>query len=198
MLVAYDTETELVEPGCQAPRLVCLSYQIDRNAPQLLGRRAAPALIASYLIDPKAIIIGHNVSYDMGVLAAHDESNTAMLDAIFCAYRQGRVRDTMIREMLIAIRENRLEAARRTSLLSLGALGSKYLGLDLDKGEDSWRYQYGELMDTLTDHWPLAAQDYATCDASTTMGVYLAQGGDVVSPDEVLQVRAAWCLHLQR
>lgn len=195
--IALDTETELLEPGCRAPRLVCMSLAYPDKFPQLFGRIAAPSIFKSYL-DGETLIVGHNIAYDMGVLGMHDES---LIPKIFHLYRQGLVRDTGIREALIAIREGRPLESR----FPLDELSQRYHGASLDKGKDSWRYRYGELMHTKITEWPVAAVDYALTDAAVTLRVADAQGAIpenpestlyTVSPDEVLQTRAAWVLHL--
>lgn len=193
-MIAIDTETELLEPGCLAPRLVCSQIATSERA-QIFGRVSSSAIVASYLADPSELIVGHNIAFDFGVLGMHDQS---LIPLIFAAYRAGRVRDTMVREKLIAIREGRsLESG-----FSLGDLAQKYLGHVLDKGADSWRYRYGELMHTPIDQWPDPAKGYALTDATSTLAVFHAQQNlidpsvDSVSPDEILQTRAAWVLHL--
>lgn len=200
--VAFDTETELIERGNVAPRLACLAIRRADREPQLFGRTAAPDILHTYLTDPDCILIGHNTAFDMGVMGTHEES---LCVPIFQAYRAGRVRDTMVREQLILIREGRAIDEKKPALDSLA---ERYLGRSLDKGADSWRYWYGDLMRQPLDRWPEGARYYPLGDASTTLEVFNAQqrlhtnspnatwSDTTVSPDEVLQVRAFFALHL--
>lgn len=186
--VAWDVETELTEPGCLTPRLACLSFCQENKAPVLVDPGTGCTLLASWLTDPQITLVGHNVSYDLAVYAAEYE---ALLEPIFHALLGGRIRDTQIREQLIRIKEG-----NHHGRISLAELANKYLGMELKKGADSWQLRFGELMTKPIPTWPEEARNYATADAATTLRVFLAQGGDTVSPDEVHQMRAAWSLHL--
>lgn len=203
--LAFDTETELLEDGCVAPRLVCMSLARPGAEPKLFSRKTAATMLRSYIDDPaKPLLVNHNVAFDFGVLATHDES---LVNPIFRAYEEGRVRELMVREQLILIRNGRAIDDKNPHLADLT---QQYLGHALDKGADSWRYRYGELMDVPLDRWPSEAVAYPKADARGALDVFDAQQavpGNVpdakwfdstVSPDEVLQTRAAWVLHLMR
>lgn len=161
-------------------------------------------MLRSYL-DGKTILIGHNTAVDFGVLCTEDET---LLPLVFDAYRAGVVRDTMVRAALIDIREGRHIDGNNADLASLHL---KYGGVEeLDKGSGSWRYWYGSLLVLPIDKWPSEALEYAQSDARATLNVFDGQQTAVgaspspdfpdttISPDEVLQTRAAWCLHLMR
>lgn len=186
--IAYDIESEITEPGCLTPRLACLSCAEPDKAPLLFDQQTGYAMLRAWLADPNVVLVGHNVHYDF---AAYVAQHPVLLEPVFQAYLAGRVRDTQIREQLIRIREG-----THKGRVKLAELANKYLGLELKKGEDSWQLRFGELMDKPVISWPEEAKNYATADAATTLRVFLAQGEDTVSPDELHQVRAAWCLHL--
>ena len=188
MFVAIDTETWLIQPGLLAPPLVCLSFCEKGKVPLLAGKTEALAVMRKYL-DTKAIIVGHNIAYDCGVLCAQYPS---LIKPIFEAYEAGRVRDTLIREKLDAISDGDLKKREMT----LAALAKKYLKKDIDKGENTWRLRYQELTDVPISRWPKAASDYARTDAATTLEVFFAQGDGKEIADEPRQLRAAWALHL--
>lgn len=203
--IAFDTETELTERGHCAPRLACISVAYpDKPAALWSNAPAMRTLLRSYF---DRTVIGHNVAFDFGVLCSEDES---LVEHVFRLYQARRVRDTMIRQQLIDIREGRAVDGAMSGLdevaLEYGAGG---VGSTLDKGADSWRYWYGDLMGTPPDAWPKEARAYAIRDAQATLMVFDEQqklaknrpsplDADTVSPDETLQTRAAWCFHLMR
>lgn len=204
-LVALDSETELIEAGNCAPRLACLTLAREGKPPQIFGKSSASDVIKSYLMDDEAILIGHNIAFDFGVLGSHDE---ALITYIFQAYADGRVRETSLRETLILIREGRAIDDKNPKL---DDLCQKYLGYALDKGADSVRYWYGDLMNVPLTKWTDEQKNYALGDAIATLNVFKAQQDlsgisnaatiyptHLVSADEVLQTRAAWVLHLMR
>ena len=187
---SVDTETELIRPGCLAPRLVCLSYALDDVA-GVVHHTDASELFRG-LVDLGGTLVGHNVAYDLAVLGAHD---VALVDLIFGLFRDDRVRDTGVRETLFHIRRGTLDESK--GKLGLGALASKYLDRQLDKSEGSERYTYGALIDVPVEDWTPEARQYAIDDARATLDVWRAQTAEGLgSPDESLQNRAAFALHL--
>jgi len=64
----------------------------------LLDWKESKDFLAERLKDPNCLHVGHHIAYDMAVMAAeHPE----LLPLIFNAYRESRVTDTMIRQMLL-------------------------------------------------------------------------------------------------
>src|SRR5687768_5680104 len=94
-IVSLDTETFLIRPGMGAPPLVCVQYCVDRGDAQIVHATdpALPGLIEGVLRSDR--INGHNVAFDMGVLAAWRPS---LLPLIFAAYDDDRIVCTKIRE----------------------------------------------------------------------------------------------------
>jgi DNA polymerase I-like protein with 3'-5' exonuclease and polymerase domains len=112
------------------------------------------------------VIVGHNIAYDMAVLANHDPR---LLPLIFAAYEARAIYDTMLCEQLFDIARGALRRGR----YSLDALAQSYLHRALDKS--TWRMRYGTLLDTPIADWPEGARQYAKEDARTTYDVFQAQ-----------------------
>jgi len=94
-VIAFDTETYLITPDMLAPRLVCVSFS---EPPHLLNRPDGLDRVAQLLADPDVRLVGHNVAYDLGVIAAEDPAR--FLPLIFAALDADRITDTKIREQL--------------------------------------------------------------------------------------------------
>lgn len=186
--IAFDTETALIAPGLQAPPLVCVSLA-DSADVELVHHTEAREWIEA-LLESDRLIVGHNVAFDFGVVAAKWPD---LLEAIFDKYDRGEVSDTMIRQKLIDI----AATSRMRHSYSLTELARRWLGRKLDK--DTWRLRYGELHDVPISWWPQGAKDYSIEDARTTLDVWnMQQVQDAHLADEFRQTRAAWWLHLMR
>ena len=109
MTIAFDTETHLIGPGMLAPPLVCVQWQERQSdpswafskllPPEMLHREASRPRVELWLNGDETLV-GHNVSYDMGVIGAQWPD---LLPAIFDKYDRDEVTDTLIREQLIMI-----------------------------------------------------------------------------------------------
>ena len=208
-VIAFDTETHLIKPGCVAPKLVCLTFY-DGEREDILLHDEAVEWARHALRDEEITLVGHNVSYDLGVLAAEDSS---LLPLIFDAIEAGRVKDTRIREQLLFLAQGRLTfdyTVRKPAKFNLAQVVFNHFKIDLSStkhGEDVWRLRYHELDGVPLDEWPEEAILYALDDAKWTYQVYQSQaepfeweGVDYAGPDGVTnedeQMRAAWGLHL--
>lgn len=78
-----------------APKLVCVSFS---EPPHLLNCADGLLRMAQLLADPDVLLVGHNVAYDLGVIAAEDPAR--FLPLIFNALQNDRITDTKIREQL--------------------------------------------------------------------------------------------------
>lgn len=239
--VAFDTETHLIARGRLAPRPVCLSlgyrgglfdewpeslryHAIHRggleiNTSLVTGVSAMIDVFGALLADPEVTLIGQNTAYDLAVLAdAASLRGIDLMPGIFAALDAGRIRDTKIREMLLAIAQNRIGydpiTKKAAGIFSLSNLVLRYFKVDISaskSGGEPWRLRYCELDGTPAAHWPGDAAAYALDDAQWTLSVYEAQwaanpahsdigkpvvldNGDIV--DEIPQTAAAWALHL--
>jgi DNA polymerase-1 len=208
-IIAFDTETHLIKQGCVAPRLVCLTTY-DGETEDILLREESLEWFRHALLDTQTVLVGHNVSYDLGVLAAEDDS---LLPLIFEAIAAGRIKDTRIREQLLFLAQGRLTfdyAIRKPAKFNLAQVVFNHFKVDLSstkQGEDVWRLRYHELDGTPLDDWPEEAILYALDDAKWTYKVYQKQaepfeweGTPYAGPDGVTnedeQMCAAWGLHL--
>lgn len=203
-MLTFDTETELITPGCPTPRVVIYQAQRSSNARdvgkvEVLLRSQAPGDHLLAALREGEHITGHNVAFDLGVLCAESPK---LLRSIFRAHAEDRVHDTMIREQLIEIASGRFASLR--SSFDLGSLAKRYLGKKLDKGAESYRYSFGRWInaESLEEIEPLALK-YAREDVRSTRAIYYAQEprcrkyfDQSAPPDEGLQTRAAWALHL--
>lgn len=100
---AFDTETLLIQPGWSAPPIVCVTeqaYTNRRTEANIHHWTTSYGMCRGWLEDPATMIVGHNVAYDLGVLAAEWPD---LLPLIFRAYDADRVTDTMLRQKLLDI-----------------------------------------------------------------------------------------------
>ena len=186
-IISIDCETHKIEPGLLAPPLACMSYSHEGET-GLVDSHEAPAFLKDIAENTDAVVVGHNIPFDFAAMCAHDAS---LVDVVFKLYEDGRVKDTQVRETLSHIRAGTF--AYNRSKFGLAAVTERYLGQTLDKSADTWRARYGELIDVPMSEWPPEAISYAENDAEATRQVYLKQED---SPDELLQVRAGFALHL--
>ena len=101
---ALDTETHLIKPGLLAPRMVCLSHAertpSGRVATGLVLRPAGVEWLRGNLADLDAVVVSHNLPYDLGVACAEDP---ALLPLVFDAYAGGRAQCTITRQKLFDV-----------------------------------------------------------------------------------------------
>jgi DNA polymerase-1 len=218
--VAFDVETHIIRPGMVFPRLVCVSVY-DGQTKNLHLAALGVAEIIRLLQDPDVVLIGHNVSFDLGVIVAEAISQGInedfVLKLVFDAYANNRIVDTMIRSMLVDIAQGsfqEIDGQRRGKVYGLDMLAERWLGQkitqktfkkkDAHKQADSWRLHYAYLQNTPIAQWPHDASDYAIKDAVVTFDVdakitdwAIKEGqADGTIPNEFEQHRAAWVLHL--
>lgn len=200
--VGIDTETFLIEPGNVCPRLVCMSVAEADVGAYLEDANDAKLTVYQLITDPDVTLIGHNIAFDLLVLA----KPWGYLDEVFAAYDAQRIRDTGIRQRLLDIAQGRTKEGLvkygdtwLKAEYSLLALERIYLGLSPSreaqkKSPDAWRLRYSELANVPVIGWPEEAAEYAMADAKNTLDIFNCQGPDV--PDEHEQTYAAWALHL--
>lgn len=211
--IALDTETYKVTPGNLCPKLVCVSVS-DGVRSTVLARQDGIKIARSLILDPKVELVGHHISYDMAVLA---RAAPDLLKPIFLAYRQGRIRDTMLRQQLMDIAQGTFEyhvdheGKVKKTKYSLSEVNYRHYKQRLEKGADTWRMRYAELDGIPVSNWPAGARAYAEEDAHTTWKVALAQDiraeidtrklsadnwDESYFPTEELQTFAAFALQL--
>ena len=205
-MIAFDTETEPIGPGCAVPRLVCLTWQDDGKEPQIVRWDEAHA-VAVDLLGSAGPIVGANTPYDMAQIC---QACPDLIPAVWQAYADDRVTDVETRQKLIDIAHGQYRVIRHAKgkktdeitggPYSLQRLYYRATGLVLPK--DEWRLRYGELRDTPLPQWPVGAVQYAKDDAEATAIVWAWQeksrkvhGHDALV-DEFRQARARWVLFL--
>ena len=203
MITAFDTETHLIEPGLLAPPIVCLQWQDEGTSPAILHRAHARPVIEGWL-QADNVLVGHNVAYDMGVIAAQWPD---LMPAIFRKYDRDEVTDTKIRDQVLQIAKGEYRSYLGSDgefhaiNYTLEALTRRHCGVQLEK--DIWRLRYSEFdNEPDTSKWPQGARDYALSDAFYTLACYqrqeelAASTGRPLFSDQFRQARAAFALHL--
>jgi len=198
-IVALDTETTLMGPGCQVPLMVCVSYASDHdNSHGLLHHTDPRALdFVRGSLEEDAVVFA-NPAFDLAVFLRWQPS---LWEPICKALEDGRIKDVQMRQKLFdVVAKGKLEKS-----YSLKSLANLYRLAELDK--DTWRLCYHRLYHKPLDQWPQGAVQYAVEDAKTTLTIYQAQAElepkesddsfsiDIFS-DEPFQNRAAFALHL--
>ncbi len=194
MIVAFDTETALIQPGRLAPPMVCASFAGDNTAAVVTR---AQGRLCELLAGPD-IIAGANIAFDFAVAAAEDPS---LLRSIFDKYDREEVWDVLIAQALDAIAGGHLGVDPSTGKplrgrYSLDACVRLTLGRDDAKANDFWRLRYALLKDIPIDRWPADAKQYPLDDARNTLELAHAQQKFRNAHDMGAQARAAWALHL--
>lgn len=193
-VVSFDLETFLVGPGQIPPTLVCGSFAEVDVAPQghLLNADDTCDLLHELLSDRGVKIVGANIAFDIHVSIKHRPD---LLDLWIAAAEADRVHDVLLRQGLIDLSRDCFQHR-----YSLGDLSSRYLNIDLDKSDNSWRLRYSELAGLPVSEYPYEAKKYAILDAECTARLYLRQERENHSPyfvgleplkDEFNQVRSS-------
>jgi len=216
---AFDTETFLIEPGLQAPPMVCLTSKVEGSPAQILHARpgcmtwgarlsggwyqespgAAPHV--ARLLAANDRIYGVNLAFDAAVVIS---AFPGLLAPVFDAYDKGKMLDISIHEMLIDIGSGTFERNRNLKgRYSLAGMTERYLNKDrsAEKSDpDAWRLRYSELWDLDLHLWPEEAVEYALVDAVDPIAIAGLQEAKYGSglDDSPRQARAAFCLHLMR
>lgn len=206
-LIALDTETELIRPGLLAPPMACVSWcqPAAVDYPGIYHVTQSEQPIRKWL-ESDTIITTLNGPYDMAVICAQHRK---LMPAVFDAYDADHIRDIRDQQRLIDIANGELGGSWLRAnadapykyvkyKYSLKELTRRHFGEVMDKGEDTWRLRYGELISVPLERWPREAVDYATLDARNTLRVDLLQHhqyGELLG-DAYCQARANFALHL--
>ncbi len=203
-IVGIDTETFLFGPGNMAPRVVCLSWAFNDRC-GLMHRDDVENWLRGTLneaISGNALIVGHNICYDMAcVLATFPELG----GHIWAAYDAGAILCTKIREKLLDIAEGNHggeidhKGKRINKKYGLADIVKRYFDKDRDK--ETWRLRYGELDSIPIEEWPEGAKDYPIEDSTDVLAIYDQQESRSQAlrypfPDQVVQARADFSLQL--
>ena len=195
--VAIDTETGRFAPGLLAPPLVCVSFARSGDRGLLHVKDPACKRFVEDVFTHSDPIYGLNIAYDVGVLA---NAYPDMVPLFFEAYEDDRVLDVGLQQKLVDISQGIMRIMESRGGYSLNALGKRLLKRDRskEKGEDSWRMRYIELIDTPVSAWESAARQYPIDDAAETLDLGLLQVKRWLPllADAPRQTRAALALHL--
>lgn len=208
--IALDLETHLIAPGLLAPPPVIGSVAWVEPGSERLVELDEFAEFFTEQVRGSELVIGANIAYDLGILAAY---GYVPLAVIFDAYEAGRVYDVQIAQALDAIANGHLFKdpatggalyvnGKRSNRYSLEACVKLCLGHEDAKANDDWRLRYAELEGVPLADWPADAKQYPLDDARNTMDAALVQLGQTgAEPYRNLhnmkeQAFAAWCLHL--
>ena len=158
-VVAFDCETCLIRPALLAPPLVCVTWKRVGGAATIAHHFDAEPIVRRWL-ESDDVIVGHNVAFDMAVVA---ERYPSLRTLIFAAYAADRVTDTLIRAQLLDIAagtfRGRLVAAGVwvPHSYDLQSLAKREAGMQLFK--DGWRLSYSSFLDTPLSDWPRRAKE---------------------------------------
>jgi DNA polymerase-1 len=173
-VIVLDSETYLIEPYQQAPRLVCVQIDDTRGA-RIVSRSGASVEIAAALgaaVEGRAVVIGHNLAmFDLLVFVEHDHN---LWPLVIDALESGNIIDTKIVERLLQRQAGALGGGKAPSA-ALDAIAQRRLGVKLDKGEDGWRLRYSELDGVPLTAWPERAKAYALDDVRRLRQVWRSQ-----------------------
>ncbi len=202
-LLAWDTESHLIQPGLLAPPIVCGSFAGPGGFQSLLDRERTLMYVEGCLASTTTVWTGANIAYDWGcVLAARPD----LLPLVWKAYEEGRVYDVLIGATLDALYAGRLRDGElyrkdgtkiQSGRYSLKEVVSEYLGRDDAKANDRWRESYALLDGIPLSEWPEDARQYPIDDAVNTLLVAEAQLKSAQNlHDMPTQAHAALCYHL--
>lgn len=202
--LTLDTETDLIQPGLQAPSLACVSFWSGGAGTLCHGQfdRQWLDILVPALQDPDLLLCGHGVAFDFCVLG---NEVPALMPLIFKAYEDDRVIDTEVNQKLLDIaagiyreftdEDEDGEVAKIT--YELGDLSWRLLRRKLDK--DTWRLRYGELIPYPLDAWPEGSRVYPVEDSHATDDIATLQEDPRCAEylrDRYRQARAAFWLRL--
>jgi len=236
LIIGWDTETHLIEDGNLTPTMVCATFSgmentgqrvkdfveenLDETNSYFMSAKGWHLLVSAdkavdtwcFLAQLGCTFVAHNHPYDLAVLANECPDT---LPIIIHLMEQGKLRDTQVREKLIAIADDNFNFDDRTGKkpggFSLAYLVDLYFGEDISedkKDPTSWRLRYAELDSVPINQWPEKAVNYAMDDAYYCLRVYYQQARERSLPEGILvdhtgtvtneieQTAAALSLHL--
>lgn len=172
--VGLDFETCLIRSALGAPPVVCAAfYYPERNGPELYCTADLWAPLLALLEDSRRLIILHNGAFDMccALEWAPAEIRERLRRAIFRAYDEGRILDTMLAQRLVEI-----ETGDKRGKLSLDMLCQRY-GLHVSKEEceadgRSVRMSYGRYLGRPLSEYTPKAIAYALGDPIVTWQLF--------------------------
>jgi hypothetical protein len=206
--LAFDLETDLVQPGLLSPPFVLGSaaeaLPDGRLQGVILSKDQVRALFEQILHNPQVVLCGANIVFDLLVLAVDYAKRGidimplifAMYDPEGCIIRgdcDGRVFEIQLAEPLNAIanghhRKHKLtgetivnKETGRPGRYSLDTVTFEAQGREDAKVNDRFRMSYHQFHDVPINLLPFEATQYPIDDAVNTLGNALAQAGHIPS-----------------
>ena len=191
VITCIDFETFLIsEFNTPNPQPICMSYctgdeEGNITHTGLFGTEEFDVLKLTLLeiLRDHDVVIMQNAKFD--ALCAYFNMDNEIKAAIWKAYNEGRIHDTIIREKLINLTMygaidiiELMDGVNKKIFYDLGSLEQHYLGLDRSdqkSGDNVWRTNYSLLVGKPVDEWPENAVNYTIDDAKGAYRVYLAQ-----------------------
>jgi hypothetical protein len=158
-MIALDVETFPIRVGDQLPRVVCVSLANEHGA-TILHHSELELILKDLLRN--AIIVGHNIAFDMGCIALSYPSLASLIDQ---AYEQNRIRCTMLWAQLADFAKG-----ANFGKYGLDAVASR-MNIPYPDKDNPWRIRFGELYNIPIVDWPQPAIDYSLGDALTTFAL---------------------------
>ncbi len=217
MHVGMDTETFLIQPGLQAPKLVCLTSSIPSTGSRLFhanpgmqpdgpiwGNGKPPANNSQsstkghfmWLLEQDPLY-GINIAYDMCVCLVEWPDLFAL---VFKAYDEDRIIDVGLSQRLIDNASGRMKFYdnQEPNGYSNAGLSKRILKQERTGKDDGWRMKYGTLYDVPLDQWEPEAVGYALQDSADPLAIgnhQWAKHRDLIA-NSPAQARAGFALQL--
>jgi len=190
MILAFDTETYLLDERNKIPRPVCCTWA---DAGREWISRPGDAVTYKHITDPETVFVGVFIAFDiLGMTRWHPWTIPHFIRAL----DEGRVFDCGTREKMLYLASK--GANGYNPFPSMEDMAFKYLNIDLSeekKNSSSWRLRYGTLDGVPLHKWPKESLDYALKDARHTYDIFQSQGGvGNTQPTESWQVQGSVCL----
>lgn len=195
-VVAFDTETHLIQDGLAAPPGVCGSWS-DAEGDHVAEFPVALSQFERMLLS-NCIIAGAHLAYDLAVCAATPKGgrwtgNPDLLPLMFEKLERGEVWDVLIGCALDAVAGGHLfkdpktfqdmrhppradgKAGRRAKRYTLDIVSRFWLGKHNAKENDEYRKKYFDLEWLSHEQWPAIAVQYPKDDSRNTRDLALEQ-----------------------
>lgn len=211
-LLAWDTETHLVQPGLLAPPIVCGSlakrdpHGVSTQLSHIRfseGGTPTTLQVVEEKLSLDVIWVGANIAYDFACVLAERPD---LFPLIWKAYEEARVFDVQIASSLHAIAQGRMRDGDlfrpdgtkiQSGRYSLEECVREWLGRSDAKRNDRFRLSYALLEHLPISEWPEDARQYPVDDAVNTLEVAEAQLARAQNLHDLPpQVHAAFCIHL--
>lgn len=197
--VGYDLETHLIQPGNNAPPVVCgsvASYRDGRFDANYGSKEEAAQALDAIASSDSMVLVGANIAFDVICELVHGAQDPAKIfrmydrdNSAIHGKPNGRVIDVLTGEKLHAIARGWLglnpftqkkitdPVTKRPGSYSLNEVVKQVLGRDNAKVNDRFRLSYALLESIPISQWPADATAYLKDDAINPLEAALAQAG---------------------